>query len=96
YLMSVSCIRRIKECLESYKQWLESFKQQEEERLVIREIYNSLSPEEKRNMQQEFLRMVLKDDPSLSLCEIYKMQGSKNDNKIKKLFYEFLRDKLGG
>ena len=69
---------------------------QEEERLVIREIYNNLSPEEKRNIEQEFLRTVLKDNPSLSLCEIYKMQGSKNDNKIKKLFYEFLRDKLGG
>lgn len=82
YLMVASCIRRI-------KQWLESFKQQEEERLVIREIYNSLSPEEKGNLKQEFIRSVLKDDPSL-----YKR--FKNDNKISELFYdEFLRDKLG-
>ena len=64
-------------------------KQQEEERLAIREIYNSLSQEEKGNLKQEFIRTVLKDDPSL-----YKRY--KNDNKIRMLFYEFLRDKLGG
>jgi hypothetical protein len=88
--MIVSCIRRI-------KQWLESFKQQEEERLVIREIYNSLSPEEKGNLKQEFIRTVLKDDPSLYKRHINDNKIIfKNDNKIGKLFYdEFLRDKLG-
>lgn len=56
---------------------------------VIRKIYNSLSPKEKVNLKQEFIRTVLKNDPSL-----YKRY--KNDNKISELFYdEFLRDKLG-
>jgi len=70
---------------------------EQEEGLVIREIYNSLSPEEKCNLKQEFIRTVLKDDPSL--YKRYKNDNKisfKNDNKIKKLFYEFLRDKLGG
>ena len=95
--MVASCIRRIKQWLERIKQWLESFKHQEEERLVIREIYNSLSPEEKGNLKQEFIRSVLKDDPSL--YKRYKNDNKisfKNDNKISELFYdEFLRDKLG-
>jgi hypothetical protein len=97
YLMVVSCIRRIKQWLESFKQWLESFKEKEEERLVIREIYNSLSPEEKSNLKQEFIRTVLKDDQSL--YKRYKNDNKirfKNDDKISELFYdEFLRDKLG-
>jgi predicted PurR-regulated permease PerM len=97
YLMVASCIRRIKEWLERIKQCLESFKQQEEEKLVIREIYNSLSPEEKGNLKQEFIMSVLKDDPSL--YKRYKNDNKIifiNDNKISELFYdEFLRDKLG-
>ena len=61
----------------------------EEELEVIREIYQSLSPKEKVNLKQEFIRTVLKNDPSL-----YKRY--KNDNKISELFYdEFLRNKLG-
>ena len=90
YLMVASCIRRI-------KQWLESFKEKEEKRLVIREIYNSLSPEERVNLKQEFIRTVLKDDPSLYKRHINDNKISfKNDNKISELFYdEFLRDKLG-
>lgn len=95
--MVASCIRRIKEWLERIKQCLESFKQQEEEKLVIREIYNSLSPEEKGNLKQEFIMSVLKDDPSL--YKRYKNDNKIifiNDNKISELFYdEFLRDKLG-
>ena len=97
YLMVASCIRRIKQWLERIKQWLKSFKHQEEERLVIREIYNSLSPEEKGNLKQEFIRSVLKDDPSLYKRHINDNKIKfKNDNKISELFYdEFLRDKLG-
>lgn len=97
YLVAASFIRRIKQWSESFKEWLESFKEKEEEGLVIREIYNSLSPEEKINLKQEFIRTVLKDDPSL--YKRYKNDNKiifKNDNKIGELFYEFLRDKLGG